>query len=95
MNIGALLIGLAGAILAVSYITQPFQRKTADADQVIDRWVADARRTPAVAPPTVEPEPAAQEKQAAEEEPVNFCPQCGRRVASDHRFCPGCGTKLR
>jgi rubrerythrin len=95
MSIGALLIGLAGAILAVSYITQPFSHKqAADVDQVIDRWVADARRKPTVAQPTVEQERAAQEKQGVKEEAINFCPQCGRRVASDHRFCPGCGTKL-
>ena len=27
-------------------------------------------------------------------EAVNFCPQCGRRVTSDYRFCPGCGALL-
>ena len=30
----------------------------------------------------------------AEDAAVNFCPQCGRRVAPDHRFCPGCGRAL-
>jgi NADH pyrophosphatase NudC (nudix superfamily) len=25
---------------------------------------------------------------------VHFCPQCGRRVESDERFCAGCGHKL-
>jgi len=28
------------------------------------------------------------------DEPVNFCPYCGRRVAPDHVFCPRCGRQL-
>jgi len=28
------------------------------------------------------------------DEPVNFCPYCGRRVAPDHVFCRGCGRQL-
>ncbi len=81
MTIGALLIGLAAAILAVSYLVRPFQREhSAHLEQTIDRWVAQARD---------------EQSGAAEEAPVNYCPHCGRRVAPDHRFCPGCGEKLQ
>jgi hypothetical protein len=95
MTIGALLIGLAVAILAVSYITRPFQDdKRGDLEQTIDQWVAQASARPTTkkAEPTLpEPKPTVE----ADEAPINFCPQCGRRVSPDHQFCPGCGTKLR
>lgn len=29
-----------------------------------------------------------------QDEPVNFCPYCGRRVVPDHVFCPKCGRQL-
>jgi uncharacterized membrane protein YvbJ len=29
-----------------------------------------------------------------QDEPVNFCPYCGRRVEPDHVFCPKCGRQL-
>jgi len=29
-----------------------------------------------------------------QDEPVNFCPYCGRHVEPDHVFCPKCGRKL-
>jgi ribosomal protein L32 len=95
MTIGALLIGLAAAILAVSYIARPFQReRPANLEETIDRWVAEAKRESSprrAAPPSPQPKAATE----ADEEPINFCPQCGRRVAPEHRFCPGCGTELR
>ena len=29
-----------------------------------------------------------------QDETVNFCPYCGRRVEPDHVFCPRCGRQL-
>ncbi len=26
---------------------------------------------------------------------VNYCPQCGRRLGPNDRFCAGCGTRLQ
>ena len=81
MTIGTLLIGLAVAILAVSYVARPFQRgHPVDLDQAIDRWVTQTR---------------AQLSAEGDDAPVSFCPQCGRDVDPEHRFCPDCGTKLR
>jgi hypothetical protein len=50
-----------------------------------------AAPTPVVAPPS--PAPAVVQV-VAPSGAVNFCPQCGRRVTSDYRFCPGCGALL-
>ena len=48
--------------------------------------------TPApVAPPPAAPTLA---QAVTPAEAVNFCPQCGRRVTADYRFCPGCGALL-
>lgn len=53
--------------------------------------------TPSVEAPSPTPSPV----RATRESPlpntdtqINFCPQCGRKVAPDHRFCPGCGYQL-
>ena len=50
---------------------------------------APAPVTPA---PVVVPQAAA--RPVSSSEAVNFCPQCGRRVTADYRFCPGCGALL-
>ncbi len=76
-------------------------------DKLIEAWV---RAVPAATPvgQDVVAEPRVQASAAApvsvavprtvqpvpSSEAVNFCPQCGRRVTSDYRFCPGCGALL-
>jgi hypothetical protein len=62
-------------------------------DAVTAPWVDAAVATPApvVAPPSSAPASA---QVVAPSAAVNFCPQCGRRVTSDYRFCPGCGALL-
>jgi len=50
-----------------------------------------------VAAPPVASAPVVVPRAAAQLEPseaVNFCPQCGRRVTTEYRFCPGCGVLL-
>ena len=38
--------------------------------------------------------PQAAPRPVSSSEAVNFCPQCGRRVTAEYRFCPGCGALL-
>lgn len=56
--------------------------------------------SPAPAPKaSAEPTPAAPltpeaDLSPAEENTVNFCPECGKKVTPGAKFCTGCGTKL-
>jgi hypothetical protein len=100
MSVGSILIGVSVALLVAAYLARPFRpvRAGGDFDRMIEIWVARARsdippepalapeRSPAAQPSAPQPETAA--------EPVNFCPQCGRRVGPDDRFCAGCGRRL-
>jgi membrane protease subunit (stomatin/prohibitin family) len=100
MTLGAVLIGIAVALVVVAYLARPFREERQSAGAQIEAWVAEARRASEEAPsspaepsaPTVE---AAQPSPSTASDEVNFCPQCGRKVAPDHRFCPGCGYSLR
>ncbi|MGC9349611.1 MAG: zinc-ribbon domain-containing protein [Anaerolineae bacterium] len=118
MNPGAILIGVAAAILLGIYIAQPFRRRVDDLDALIEAWTAqEAKRTAAgarTAPSRLGKKPAAvspakedateeapveavssvPKEESTQEETINFCHQCGRRVKSHHRFCPGCGARL-
>ncbi len=82
MEIGAILIGIALTVIVGAYLARPFRAGNVD-DQVIETWVSRARNESGDVPGS--------EESAA----VNFCPQCGRRVAPDDRFCAGCGRQLR
>lgn len=96
MSIGSILVGVAVALLVAAYLARPFRptRPGSDFDRTIEAWVARAR-SEVPAEPELEPErpPVAPQGEPAAE-PVNFCPQCGRRVAPDDRFCAGCGRQL-
>jgi len=46
MGLGAILVGAAALIVLVTFVTQPFRRPERDVDDLIDRWVSDARKTP-------------------------------------------------
>lgn len=92
MSIGAVLVGVAFLVVVVAYLARPFRAvlmaDDGDIDRLIEAWVAQARsgeRAPA----------SAEARAGTETEAINFCPQCGRHVASDDRFCAGCGTQLR
>ncbi|HHS97850.1 MAG TPA: zinc ribbon domain-containing protein [Chloroflexi bacterium] len=86
MSVGSLLVGAALALMVGAYLARPFRRPEADLDRAIEQWVAQTYATLQSARPPA-PTPS--------EGPVNFCPQCGRRVGPDDRFCAGCGTPLR
>ncbi len=88
MDIGAILVGAAAAILLAAYIARPFrggtpQASAADLDAMIEGWVSEARKPSS--------RPAAP---AARAEATRFCHHCGQPVKPDHRFCPHCGTRL-
>lgn len=80
MSIGSILVGVAFALIVGAYLARPFRRGRVDLDRVIETWVARAR--------------TAGEAKDGVEEAVNYCPQCGRRVGPDDRFCAGCGRQL-
>lgn len=83
MSVGAILVGAAVALLVGAYLARPFRRAWMEPDRAIEQWVAQVRAK------------GSRGAEARGEEPVNFCPQCGRRVAPDDRFCARCGTRLR
>ena len=85
MSTGSILIGIALTLVVGAYLARPFRASHvgADVDQVIENWVANAR-----------PQDVAPSSTREESDPINFCPQCGRRAVPGDRFCAGCGTQL-
>jgi len=79
MGIGSILVAIALALVVGAYLARPFRRAGIDADPTIEAWVAQARAK------------GTGEEQAE----ANYCPQCGRRVASDDQFCAKCGARLQ
>ncbi|HIE37727.1 MAG TPA: zinc ribbon domain-containing protein [Anaerolineae bacterium] len=87
MSVGAILVGAALTLLVGAYLARPFRRMRVEPDRAIEYWVAQVRERGGR-------EARAQGRRGVEG-PVNFCPQCGRRVGPEDRFCAGCGTRLR
>ena len=83
MSIGTVLVGIAVALVVGAYLARPFRRGGADLDRAIETWVAQVR---------AEGQPKKGEFGA---KPLSYCPQCGRRLRLDDRFCSGCGTQLQ
>ncbi len=97
MSLGSILVGLAFTIVAIVYIAQPFRKVSVNLDQVIESWIQSVRKNESSRAPIETPVSRPVEFIEAppiEDQTINFCPQCGRCVEPDHRFCPGCGTKL-
>jgi len=102
MSLGTYLVGAALFLFIAAYVGSPLRRIKLDADKVIEQWVSGARTISKEALPLSGVESTqlittvvdAIGPAEVDEAPVNFCPQCGRRVEVDHRFCPGCGTQL-
>jgi hypothetical protein len=91
MSIGAVLIGIGALAVVVAYVAQPFRTATGGAglDRAIETWVAQVRNGSAIG------DRAQVSSGSREASVINFCPECGRRVAADDRFCSGCGKRLR
>lgn len=98
MSLGTYLIGSAIFLLVAAYVGKPLRRTKFEAEKVIEQWVADARTRLKKVPQESAAESAPESVNRTDlldVEAVNFCPQCGRRVETDHRFCPGCGAPLQ
>lgn len=94
MSVGSILFGIAVLAVVGAYVARPFRWATGvDVDHAVESWVAQLRRDEktqgAMAEKSSEPVEGETDGQT-----VNYCPQCGRRVSSDDRFCSGCGTRL-
>jgi hypothetical protein len=89
MSIGSIMVGAAVALVLGVYLARPFRpsRGAASLDRTIDSWVAQMRAE--------EKSTALGDSADGADERVSFCPQCGRAVGTDDRFCSGCGTGLR
>ncbi len=96
MSLGALLVGAGAMAVVIAYVVRPFrgEREGSDLDRAIEAWIAQARSELAVG----EESGADRSKVASagvEASVINFCSECGRKVARGDRFCPGCGSRLR
>ncbi len=96
MSIASMFVAVAVTLIVGAYLAHPFRvvRVVESTDLVgdIEGWVSQARAEgSAFRVQTEIPEAGAAE---AGSEPVNFCFKCGRRLKSDDRFCPGCGTRI-
>lgn len=99
MSIGSVLIGIAVLAVVVAYLARPFRPfATASVDRSIEAWVAQAKAEDLAAEEQGRRELSDKRRKPAERgtaiEPMNYCPQCGRRVDRDDRFCSGCGKRL-
>jgi hypothetical protein len=88
MSIGSIMVGAAVALVLGVYLARPFRASwgPASLDRTIDSWVAQMRAE--------EKARALADSAAGADQRASFCPQCGRAVGPDDRFCSGCGTRL-
>ncbi len=108
MNPGAVLVGLAAAVVTIAYIARPFRNLPA-VDREIEAWLA-AIRSGSESPASEGPSGVSQDgvevvkatapgaealRPAKQESDITFCYQCGRPIRPHHRFCPRCGVDLR
>jgi ribosomal protein L32 len=107
MGLGSVLVGIGLAIVAVAYVALPFRKTRDDPGKVIEAWVGQVRARGVTPQGTGESLQSTEGRKrrrqrarpgaeaALQAGAVNFCPQCGRRVGPDDRFCAGCGRQLR
>ena len=92
MDVGTLLVGIALFVVVVAYVARPLHAAAQEPDpaKAIEFWVARVRDAEETGPgPTEAPVSPDQGR------PVNYCRECGHRVAADDKFCSRCGTRLR
>jgi hypothetical protein len=96
MGLGPILVSLAILAGVMAYVAWPFYRDHADANRVVEAWVAHVKSERAQGTPVAPGLPSGLSGQgsAGSDEALGFCPYCGRRVEPDHVFCPKCGRKL-
>jgi hypothetical protein len=99
MSLGTVLVGFAILLGVITYIGHPFKHVTGDVDEDIEKWVAEVRKSRTQQQMTkidvVKPDDTLSPSIVlADDDVINFCHQCGRKVDPEHKFCPGCGTKL-
>ena len=96
MGLGTYLIGTAIFILLVAYIGKPLQRKSVADEETIEKWLSSLKQSKQdiVTDQTTSDVLTLDVRQLEDDDSVNFCPHCGRKVEEDHRFCPGCGKPL-
>ncbi len=95
MSAGAVLVGVGALVVVVAYVARPFRVALSkdSVDRAIEAWVEQARREMAGA--EGERDEGRGEGVSEEAAAMNFCPQCGRRVAAEDVYCSGCGVRLR
>lgn len=96
ISIGAVLAGVGALIVVVAYVARPFRAAAGPAglDRAIEAWVARVRDEEDSGERSVTSREDGKAV-AGRTSNINFCPQCGRDVGPDDRFCSGCGTRLR
>ena len=100
MSIGSVLVGISVLAVLAAYLARPFRAtKPVGADRAIEAWVARMRDETdgeeEQSPQTHKGERVRPGEETSANHVLNFCPQCGRRVDRDDRFCSGCGARLR
>ena len=109
MSIGAVLVGIAALAVVAAYLARPFRpAATMGANRMIEAWVSQvqtedfggerdlAEQTqPAETLSRTLVRASDPARALEDDQAVDYCPQCGRRVHEDDRFCSGCGTQLR
>lgn len=91
MGIGAILVGVALLAVVVAYLARPFRVVNSDQDRGVEAWVSQVR----VEAKEQGSRSAEGPSSSGEQEPINYCPQCGRRIDPDDHFCAGCGRRLQ
>jgi hypothetical protein len=93
MGIGALLVGVALALVTGVFLARPFRKGGAgDLDQTIEDWVLQARAHSSPADLPSAPDSGIEDHKIAIT--GAYCSQCGSRVGPDARFCSHCGARL-
>jgi hypothetical protein len=92
MSLNAILVGIGLLVVVVAYVARPFRTASngANPQRAIEFWVAQILEGEGLSPGVGEPAGP-----DAGPDAINYCPECGRRVAGGDRFCSGCGTRLR
>ena len=79
IDLGAVFIMAAVALLVIVYITVPFRvQNPEDTRALVERWIREERN----------------HKDAITTDSMLVCPYCGEPVKKKDRFCSNCGKKL-